>query len=93
MKYEKPEAEVVEFENSEFMAGSMIDGRCAGYTDPVGHSCTTYTSGSSCGSWSTPSFGGGSCGTYDGHKCYGYTDSNHPSSSPCAEYGVTCGRF
>ena len=91
MKYEKPEAETVVFDHSEFMAGSMINGSCTGYTESVGHTCTTYTSGSSCDSWSTPSFGGGSCQTYNGHKCYVYTDSSH--TTPCREYGISCGKF
>ncbi len=94
MKYEKPEVEVVAFDFAEFMAASSdvnpTPRECNGYTDSVGHSCGTYSQGSGCGSWSTPSFGGGSCNNYNGKKCYGYTDSTH---SYCAEYGISCGKF
>ena len=90
MKYEKPEVEVVKFEFEGFMTSSGPGGVCSGYTDSVGHTCGTYTAGSSCGNWSTPSFGGGSCNNYDGKKCYCYTDNKH---TYCAEYGVTCGKF
>ena len=90
MKYEKSEVEVVKFEFEGFMTSSGPGGVCSGYTDSVGHTCGNYTAGSSCGSWSTPSFGGGSCNNYDGKKCYGYTDNKH---TYCAEYGVTCGKF
>ena len=90
MKYEKSEVEVVKFEFEGFMTSSGPGGFCASYTDSVGHTCSNYTPGSSCGSWSTPSFGGGSCSNYDGKKCYGYTDSSH---NYCAEYGISCGKF
>ncbi len=92
MKYEKPEAEVVAFDFSEFMAssGEQTPSQCSGYTDSVGHVCGTYTQGSGCTSWTTPSFGNGSCSSYDGKKCYGYSDSTHDY---CAEYGVSCGKF
>ncbi len=90
MKYEKPEVEVVKFDFSEFMANSSNPTECNGYTDSVGHTCGTYTQGSGCSSWSTPSFGGGSCSSYDGKKCYGYTDNTH---SNCREYGISCGSF
>ncbi len=88
-KYEKPEFEVLNFNFAEFMTGST-GGPCSGYTDSVGHTCGTYTPGSGCSSWSTPSFGGGSCGNYDGKKCYGYTDNTH---SYCSEYGISCAKF
>ena len=96
MKYVKPEAEVVTFDFPEFMICSSEPTSdptpqvCSGYTDSVGHTCGSYTAGSGCGSWSTPSFGGGSCNTYDGKKCYGYTDSTH---NYCNEYGISCGKF
>ena len=92
MKYEKPEVDVVEFDFSEFMICSSNPGNpdsCpsdAGY----GHTCGAYVKGESCTSWTTTSFGGGSCRNYNGHKCYGYTDSTH---TKCAEYGITCGSF
>ena len=93
MKYEKPEVEVVAFDFAEFMTssgtGDPTPTECTGYTDSVGHSCGTYSQGGGCGSWSTPSFGGGSCNRYDGHKCYGYTDNR----GYCAEYGISCGKF
>lgn len=85
MKYEKPQIEVMDFDFSEFMTGSGDD------NDPGhGHTCGTYVKGQSCGSWSTTSFGGGSCSNYNGKKCFGYTDSTH---SYCKEYGVSCGSF
>ena len=92
MKYEKPEAEVVAFDFPVFMAssGETAPRVCSGYTDSVGHVCGTYTQGSSCASWTTPSFGGGSCSNFNGHKCYGYTDSTH---NYCQEYGTSCGKF
>ena len=90
MKYEKPEVEIIKFDFTNIMTSSMAGGICSGYTDSVGHTCGNYTQGSSCGSWSTTAFGGGSCGNYDGKKCYGYTDSTHPN---CREYGITCSKF
>ena len=98
MKYEKPEVEFVEFDFAGFMTGSS-DGNpteptapdsCSGYRDSVGHECGTYTQGSGCASWSTPSFGGGSCNNYNGKKCYGYTDNTH---TYCSEYGISCSKF
>lgn len=91
-KYEKPEVDVVAFDFSEFMANSSNSGptECTGYTDSVGHKCGVYTQGGGCASWSTPSFGGGSCSNYNGKKCYGYTDATH---NYCSEYGVTCAKF
>lgn len=91
MKYEKPDADIVAFDVSEFMTSSTESApqNCSGYTDPVGHTCGTYTAGSGCTNWTTPSWNG-SCGNYDGKKCYGYTDSTH---SYCKEYGVTCAKF
>lgn len=88
-KYEKPEFEVLDFNFAEFMTGST-GGPCSGYTDSVGHVCRSYVPGSSCSSWTTPSFGGGSCSSYDGHKCYGYTDGTHGN---CSEYGISCAKF
>ena len=91
MKYEKPEVEFVSFDLSGFMtASSDSPAICSTYTDSVGHTCGTYTQGSGCTSWSTPSFGGGSCSDYNGHKCYGYSDNTH---SYCKAYGVSCGKF
>ena len=90
MKYEKPEVEVVKFDSEGFMTASGSPTTCSGYTDSVGHVCGTYVAGQSCNSWTTPSFGGGSCSNYNGHKCYGYTDGTH---SNCTEYGTTCGKF
>ena len=92
MKYEKPDAEIVAFDVPEFMTGSSEGApqTCNGYTDSVGHTCGTYTAGSGCASWSTPSFGGGSCSNYNGSKCYGYTDGTH---NYCAEYGISCAKF
>ena len=88
MKYEKPQVEVVEFENEGFMTTS------ADPNDPGhGHTCGTYVKGQSCASWTTTSFGGGTCSSYNGHKCSGYTDNNHPSSNPCKSYGLSCSNF
>ena len=89
MRYEKPVAEVVKFDFAEFMTASLSGGVCSTYTDEVGHTCGAYTAGSSCSNWSTPSWSG-SCGNYDGKKCYGYTDSTHPN---CREYGISCSKF
>ena len=83
MKYEKPQAEVMQFDYSEFMTGSPND---PGH----GHTCGNYTRGQSCASWTTTSFGGGSCSQYNGQKCYGYTDGTH---SNCGEYGISCSNF
>ncbi len=90
MRYEKPVAEVVKFDFAEFMTASLTGGVCGSYTDNVGHTCTNYTAGSSCGTWSSPSFGGASCSNYDGKKCYGYTDDRHTN---CTEYGISCSKF
>ena len=94
MKYEKPEVEFVEFDFAGFMTGSPNGNptepttpvSCYSHTDSVGHQCVTYTQGVSCGSWTTPSFGGGTCNNYNGKKCYSYTDSTH---NHCNEYGVS----
>ena len=89
--YKKPEVEVIRVDSDGFMTASNgTPSECSGYTDSVGHTCGTYTQGSGCASWTTPSFGGGSCGNYDGHKCYGYTDGSH---SYCEEYGISCSKF
>ena len=80
MKYMKAHAEIVEFDNCVFMQDSP------GY----GHTCGNYTKGVHCSSWTTTSFGGGSCTDYDGHKCDGYTDNTHNN---CSEFGITCGKF
>ena len=90
MKYEKPEVELVKFDFADIMTSSLPGGMCTGYTDSVGHTCGTYTAGSSCVSWSTPSFGGGRCDNYNGSKCFGYTDGTHDY---CGEYGVNCSHF
>ena len=90
MKYEKPEVEVVKFEFEGFMTSSLPGGICYDYTDSVGHKCNSYTAGSNCGSWSTPSFGGGSCSNYNGNKCYAYTDSTHTN---CRDYTIECSKF
>ena len=89
MTYEKAEVEVLQFDSQEFMTSS-VQFPCTGYTDSVGHTCDSYSQGSSCTSWKTPSFGGGSCSNYDGKKCYGYSDGTHRW---CKEYGVSCGKF
>ena len=93
MKYDKPTAKVVEFDFAEFMAGSLVNGTCSGYTDSVGHVCGSYVQGSSCSAWTSPSFGGAICDNYDGHICRSYTDDKHPASNPCREYGTTCRVF
>jgi len=91
MMYRKAIAEVLRFDDFvEFMTGSLQpDGSCSGYTDSVGHYCGTYESGRSCSGWTTPSWGG-SCDNYDGHKCYGYSDSTHPN---CGQYSIRCENF
>lgn len=89
MKYKKPEVEVIQFDYSEFMTGSMDSVSCPSDAGK-GHTCETYVKGSSCSSWTTTAFGGGSCSNYNGHKCYGYTDPTHHN---CSEYGVTCSKF
>lgn len=92
MIYNKAIVEVVYFDYREFMMGSLDSlGHCNDYTDSYNHHCGSYQQGTSCNSWTTPSFGGGSCSTYDGSHCNGYTDSNH--STGCAGYGVSCAHF
>ena len=83
MRYEKPQAEVMEFDFAEFM---MASGNGPGF----GHTCSVYTKGSSCAGWTTTAFGGGNCSNYDGKKCYGYSDGSH---SNCREYGISCSNF
>ncbi len=90
MTYQKPEVEIVLFDFEGFMTGSLMGGLCAGYTDSVGHNCGTYTVGSSCTSWTTPSFGGATCASYNGRICKGYTDNSH---NPCTSYGTSCKVF
>ena len=93
MKYEKPEVEVVKFDSEGFMTGSMNGGSCSGYSDGHGHTCGTYTAGSSCTGFTSSSFGGATCNSFTGNKCYNYTDSNHPATNPCTDFGYTCSKF
>ncbi len=92
MKYEKPEADVVAFDFSEFMtgSGSTIPMYCTGYSDGHGHTCGNYTEGTSCMDFTSTSFGNATCRNYDGKKCYAYSDGTH---SNCTEYGYSCGSF
>ena len=88
MKYEKPQAEVMQFDYSEFMTGSSNTDNCpvdAGH----GHTCGIYTKHESCQSWETISWNG-VCSNYNGHKCSGYTDDTH---SYCSAYSITCANF
>ena len=81
MIYEKAVAEIVKFDDfAEFMTDSPGHG----------HTCGTYIKGQSCSSWTTTAFGGGSCNSYNGKECYGYSDSTHDW---CDEYGISCGSF
>ena len=89
MKYEKPQVEVMQFDYADFITASGNGGPCNGYTDSVGHTCGAYSNGN-CSSWTSPSFGGSTCSSYDGHKCHGYSDNRH---SNCAEYGISCATF
>ena len=91
MIYNKAIVEVVYFDYREFMMGSLdSSGYCNDYTDSHGHRCGSYQKGESCSSWTTPSFGGGSCSNYNGHICNGYTDDH---STGCADYSISCGNF
>ena len=93
MKYEKARVTVVQFDFAEFMTGSLIGGHCSGYSDGHGHTCGEYTQGSSCSNFTTTAWGGATCSSYNGYKCYSYTDSSHPVNNPCKEYGYTCSSF
>ena len=93
MKYEKAEADVVKFDFSEFMAASMANDTCNVYSDGKGHTCGTYVKGQSCTSFTSTSWGGTNCSSYNGRICSGYTDNRHPASNPCSTYGYSCGNF
>ena len=71
MKYEKAEAEVVQFDEFlEFMMGSLdINNHCNDYKPDSLRHCDDYTVGSYCNGWSSS---GATCSSYNGSNCAVY---------------------
>ena len=80
MKYEKLNAEIIEFGENEFMAGSWNGSSCSDYTNTgkwgATHSCSLVT-------------GGGNDFQCGGHTCSGYTACTF-HRQPCNSWGFTC---
>ena len=78
MKYEKALAEVVKFDFTEFMAGSLTNGHCKDYSPDSLRHCGDYYVGISCSNWTSS---GATCVTYNGSNCTTYIYNGHEYSN------------
>ena len=85
MKYEKPEVEVVKFEEGSFIATS-------GDTPLGSFTCGYYTQGGSCSNitWSSTGY---SCGSYSNGNCQNVSSPSGSMGDGCNAWKLTCSKF
>ena len=85
MKYEKPEAQVVEFDFDAFI-------RCSGDVPLGSFTCGHYTQGGSCSniSWSSTGY---TCGSYTNGNCTNVTSPAGSMGDGCRAWKLTCSKF
>lgn len=85
MTYEKPEAEVMEFDMDSFIY-------CSG-DNPIGSfTCGSYTQGVSCNNiaWSSTGY---RCGSFSNGNCQNVTSPPGSMGDGCAAWRLTCSKF
>ena len=85
MTYEKPQAEVMEFDFDAFI-------RCSGDTPIGSFTCGQYSQGGSCSniSWSSSGY---SCGSYTNGNCQSVSSPPGSTGDGCNAWKLTCSKF